>query len=46
MVALPTDVARSGAACIAVALDLGGWNKRSKSKNGDSRRSRRVAWQA
>jgi TetR/AcrR family transcriptional repressor of nem operon len=28
------------AACIAVALDLGGWNKKSKSKNGDSRRSR------
>ncbi len=28
------------AACMAVALDLGGWNKKSKSKNGNSKRSR------
>ena len=28
------------AACMAVALDLGGWNKKSKSKNGDAKRSR------
>src|ERR1700733_9874305 len=28
------------AACLAVALDLGGWNKKSKSKNGNSKRSR------
>ena len=27
-------------ACMAVALDLGGWNKKSKSKNGKSKRSR------
>jgi hypothetical protein len=33
------------AACMTVALNLGGWDKRSKSKNGKSRqsRSRRVA---
>jgi TetR/AcrR family transcriptional repressor of nem operon len=33
------------AACMAVALDLGGWDKNSKSKNGKSKRSqpRRVA---
>jgi TetR/AcrR family transcriptional repressor of nem operon len=32
------------AACMAVALDLGGWNKGSRSKNGKSRRSQsRVA---
>jgi TetR/AcrR family transcriptional repressor of nem operon len=28
------------AACTAVALNLGGWNKKSKSKNGKSQRSR------
>ena len=27
-------------ACMAVALDLGGWDKKSKSKNGKSKRSR------
>jgi len=32
-------------ACMAVALELGGWDNNSKSKNGKSRRSqpRRVA---
>jgi hypothetical protein len=28
------------AACMAVALNLGGWDKKSKSKNGKSKRSR------
>src|SRR3984893_1772884 len=28
------------AACMAVALDLGSWNKKSKSKNGNAKRSR------
>src|SRR6266446_836325 len=28
------------AACMAVALDLGGWDKKSKSKSGNSKRSR------
>jgi hypothetical protein len=28
------------AACTAVALDLGGWNKKSKSKNANLKRSR------
>jgi hypothetical protein len=28
------------AACIAVALDLGGWAQKSQSKNGKGRRSR------
>jgi len=28
------------AACMAVALNLGGWNKKNKSKNGKSKRSR------
>lgn len=28
-------------ACMAVALDLGGWEKKAKSKNGNSRRSQR-----
>ena len=32
------DELRAG--CMAVALDLGGWNKKSKSKNGNSKRSR------
>jgi hypothetical protein len=27
------------AACMAVALDLGGWNKKSRSTNGKSERS-------
>ncbi|MGB7622192.1 MAG: hypothetical protein WBN92_07555 [Terriglobia bacterium] len=29
------------AACTAVALNLGGWNKKSTSKNGRSKRSQR-----
>jgi len=28
-------------ACMAVALDLGGWEKKAKSKNGNPRRSQR-----
>jgi hypothetical protein len=28
------------AACIGVALDLGGWNKKRRSTNGKSKRSR------
>jgi TetR/AcrR family transcriptional repressor of nem operon len=32
------DELRAG--CMAVALDLGGWDKKSKSKNGNSKRSR------